>query len=251
MKLSQSSLSVAVLSTAVLALTACSSGGHSSSTTVTKTTTVPSTITGVNTTPTKADAAQSNTANNPTTAKFQGGSYVVQGKSVTSKTLGTDDINNLVIDGKSFPIAFSGINAGGFTNINGDITSGNHVSHVKYGVKNDSGKKYYFYQGQRTTNMPTTGIATYKGRAVVGNGSDGTSNFTVNFADKTLAGVITDKSLTGGSLALSANIKGNTFAGNKNGVQTEGAFFGDNAAELAGIYQGKGAIGAFGAKKSQ
>ncbi len=96
---------------------------------------------------------------------------------------------------------------------------------------------------------------------------DGTSNFDVDFVNNSVKGEL---AFTGdfkynptGKIGIEATIDGNTFAGNVNGIDTAGGFYGEDAQFLGGIYQdasvegGKGDLpgtgtkfqGTFGAEK--
>ena len=84
----------------------------------------------------------------------------------------------------------------------------------------------------------------------------GTSNFTVNFAQKNLTGTLSglkdvDSSATISNITLGADISGNGFKRTASGVTTEGKFYGANAAEMAGAFvdTNKNLSGAFGGKK--
>lgn len=113
-----------------------------------------------------------------------------------------------------------------------------------------------FYQGHQTAEsaMPKTGTATYNGRAMTIKNGRATTNldsqFTANFGNKTLNGTIKQGNTT--LYNLSADIKGSSFASKAGAsVATEGAFFGNNAQELGGIFYDPktDTKGAFGAKK--
>ena len=102
--------------------------------------------------------------------------------------------------------------------------------------------------------MPTTGSAQYNGLSVhlPRNGSpiNGTSQFRVDFANKTVTGTVTPDGHA--AIGLNAAINGNTFSGTSaNGsVNTSGGFYGSQAAEMAGVYSESGQFsGAFGATK--
>ncbi|MGP1561821.1 MAG: Slam-dependent surface lipoprotein [Helicobacteraceae bacterium] len=92
-----------------------------------------------------------------------------------------------------------------------------------------------------TTNMPTSGTATYSIKGINKysdlNSPIMSGTFTADFEAHTLSGTISKTNL---SIDVNANISGNTFAGtatangSTNG-QSEGAFYGDGAAGLAGM----------------
>ena len=127
-----------------------------------------------------------------------------------------------------------------------------------YDDKNDAEQDYVFYQGIKTAkdNMPTTGQMKYSGLALYDCGGcrnkRSTSEFNVDFGAKTIKGEITGSpDIKGGKVILEAKINGSDFAGTTDkGVQTNGAFFGDNAQEMSGVYKGADFIGAFGATKT-
>ena len=119
------------------------------------------------------------------------------------------------------------------------------------------------------------GVATYMENLHLKEGArggpvvDGTSKFDVDFVNSKLEGTLTFANgdyaymPTGNKIAINADITGNTFAGNKNGIDTAGGFYGKDANFLGGVYQeaktqgGKGAQpgegttfqGTFGAEK--
>ena len=170
-----------------------------------------------------------------------------------SLTLKNNSRDTLVVDGKEIALTYPGISAGTFTNLNGNVISGSHLSYARYGVVKVDGNPIVFAQGNLSTDTPPTGKATYKGLSVHVAGSaapiDGDSRFDVDFGAKKLIGVV---GVAGGGIQLSADITGNTFQGTyATGTQTQGAFYGPQAAELSGTYSNKAANynGAFGAVK--
>ena len=120
-----------------------------------------------------------------------------------------------------------------------------------------------------------SGVATYMEKLHLSDGNrngpkvDGTSNFTADFVNGSLDGKLkfdtagTTYMPKNGEIDIKATIDGNTFAGNVNGIDTAGGFFGEDAKFLGGIYQqtfteggagttpGTGTIfqGTFGAEK--
>ena len=129
-----------------------------------------------------------------------------------------------------------------------------------------------FYQGYLTPEnaMPTGGVVSYVGIAGVfnekqlnaGEYSNSTwadVDLTANFDKKELTGTIVRDSNIGEPLIfpekseIYAKIKGNTFAGSKNNVSTEGKFFGPKAENIAGTFQDKnqGVVGSFGAREKK
>ena len=159
--------------------------------------------------------------------------------------------------------------------------SGKNYKNIRWGKFTEPtlGSDYYVAFGVNpTTEMPQSGTANY-----IGNGMhvekraehlDSNLSFvklTANFADKTLNGTISlaktgfkdelvSNEIAGGALpphlhfddvSLSAKIQGNQFSGtNSQGVQVEGGFYGKDADEVAGTYQGNDKFGVFGARKN-
>lgn len=149
----------------------------------------------------------------------------------------------------------------------------NFLEHARLGATIRSGDAVVFAQGKATAteNMPTVGKAHYKGQhiLVVENSKEeqekedgakygafkGEALFDVDFADKKLTGDLelpTEEGKEKSYLPVSATIKGNTFEkhGFIDDLNVSGKFYGENASEMAGVYQGRGKFtGAFGAKK--
>ena len=159
--------------------------------------------------------------------------------------------------------------------------SGKNYKNIRWGKFTEPtlGSDYYVAFGVNpTTEMPQSGTANYIGNGMhvekQAGGLDSNLSFvklTANFADKTLNGTISlaktgfkDElvlnGIAGGALpphlhfddvSLSAKIQGNQFSGtNSQGVQVEGGFYGKDADEVAGTYQGNDKFGVFGARKN-
>ena len=159
--------------------------------------------------------------------------------------------------------------------------SGKNYKNIRWGKFTEPtlGSDYYVAFGVNpTTEMPQSGTANYIGNGMHvekrADGLDSNLSFvklTANFADKTLNGTISlaktgfkDElvlnGIAGGALpphlhfddvSLSAKIQGNQFSGTNNqGVQVEGGFYGKDADEVAGTYQGNDKFGVFGARKN-
>lgn len=174
-----------------------------------------------------------------------------------------DVFDKLVVNGRSLDL--SKANVGEFTRIdrqsndglNGLVAATAHsVFGVIYDDKNNAEQDYVFYQGLQTVpnKMPTEGKMSYAGLALYDcekcRETQAVSKFDVDFGAKTVKGEISgSKYITGGKVALEADIKGSAFSGFANGVQTNGAFYGVDASEMSGVYKGADFIGAFGATK--
>lgn len=245
---------------AVLALTACSSSGNSR----------PNTDSNGN-----GGTVKPNPNPDPTVKPqaFSGHVVVVpydgtqSASAVKSITAGAN-IDQLLIDGKTINLIPTGLK-GKWVELadqNGGMFVGGDLSYARYGSvwRNEYSNEYVFSQGRVTAeaDMPKVGQVAYAGQAMYGTGSDagwvkGVSQFNVDFGKKTLTGSVSGTAATKDlfpTVSLVADIKGNQFEGKHNGVATSGGFYGPNAAELSGLYQGKLANGkdfggAFGAKK--
>ena len=123
-------------------------------------------------------------------------------------------------------------------------------------VDNLTGNQYFFAQGLPTVvaQIPTTGTAEYKGGAVYK--KDGDRNFselsemkaTADFANKVIDINIMKKTNAVPEMHFGGKITANSFAGEVNGIKTQGGFFGENAQEMGGLFtneadQSRGAFG--------
>ena len=288
---------------AVLVLSACgSSGGGSSnpnasassaqseqnkpSTAANSTTQQPSTTTSTNnqtassqSTPTENVAqpsnpnTQSGNTNRALTDKHVG--FIIPKKGGTIQTAfisGNPNLYVLDVEGKSIDIIPAGMGGGKVLKITANnitrIVNSSLYKNVRWGlITEDSLNNYYLvsYGINPTTDMPTSGSATYVGQGVHGYANSGSAidtyrlsnaKFNVNFADKSFEGTITpDDGKAFGNInevKLSAKIDGNQFHGKTaEGTEAVGRFYGNNASELAGSYVNEKAsyIGVFGAQK--
>ena len=123
-------------------------------------------------------------------------------------------------------------------------------------VDNLTGNQYFFAQGLPTAvaQIPTAGSAEYKGGAVYK--KDGDRNFsertemkaTADFANKVIDINIMKKTNAVPEMHFGGKITANSFAGEVNGIKTQGGFFGENAQEMGGLFtneadQSRGAFG--------
>lgn len=249
-----------------LLLSACGGGGSSSTSTLAQATPI---ITGGGNTNT-GNTNTGNTNNNGmatvSAAKTGLNGNIIsftRGKAGNNTATGnTGGINKVIINGRTVDFIPQGFNTNTINIQAGNMTrvgSGNSLTHSRYGyLVEGAGTPHLFSQGNVTANaqMPSSGTATYIGNAVhITVSQDGknistttpTANFNVDFGAKTLTGQIN----TAQRVELSGTIRSNTFSGTKNGVTTNGYFFGDRAAELGGTYKNAdGTVsGAYGAKK--
>ena len=199
--------------------------------------------------------------------------------------LSTDNIYVLNINGKRIDIAPEGVNPA-YTYVDKDgeihLSTGAFVNGVVfqdsmqngiYQSKKD-GKTYVYIQGELTPtdNIPKSGTARYLGLSSYHVNNDTLLegaldpvegapprfgivgvDMTANFEDKTVAGhlVHTSAAKNNNVLAeLEGTISGNQFSGTKNDTKLQGAFFGENANEMGGVYinQREGFSGAFSAR---
>ena len=121
---------------------------------------------------------------------------------------------------------------------------------------NLSGNQYFFAQGLPTAiaQIPTAGTVVYNGGAVYK--KDGDQYYsertgmtaTADFANKVIDINITEKTNAVPSMNFGGKITGNSFAGEVNGIKTQGGFFGEDAQEMTGLFtneadQSRGACG--------
>ena len=199
--------------------------------------------------------------------------------------LSTDNIYVLNIDGKRIDIAPEGVNPA-YTYVDKDgeihLSTGAFVNGVVfqdsmqngiYQSKKD-GKTYVYIQGELTPtdNIPKSGTARYLGLSSYHVNNDTLLegaldpvegapprfgivgvDMTANFEDKTVAGHLVHASAAKNDNVLAeleGTISGNQFSGTKNDTKLQGAFFGENANEMGGVYinEKEGFSGAFSAR---
>ena len=149
------------------------------------------------------------------------------------------------------------------------LVSGNFLSYSRFGfVENKNEDPRVFSLGAITMNMPTTGPAKYTGKIIESGGhktddnyywshNKGTFTADVDFAAKTISANL--KHLGKGeneTRGFTAKINGAEFLGTSGsgGIKgVAGKFYGDNAAEIGGVYRGETdkhlMAGSFGGKK--
>ena len=138
------------------------------------------------------------------------------------------------------------------------ILSNSNLESSAFGTYYDTltGNRYFFAQGLPTAvaQIPTVGKAEYKGGAVYK--KDGAENYselsemtaTADFDKKVIDINIAQKGNAVPGMNFGGKITGNSFAGEVNGIKTQGGFFGENAKEMTGLYtneadQSRGAFG--------
>ena len=138
------------------------------------------------------------------------------------------------------------------------ILSNSNLESSAFGTYVDRlrGNQYFYAQGKPTAiaQIPTAGKAEYKGGAVYK--KDGAENYselsemtaTADFDKKVIDINIAQKTNAVPGMNFGGKITGNSFAGEVNGIKTQGGFFGENAKEMTGLYtneadQSRGAFG--------
>ncbi|KAB1992602.1 transferrin-binding protein-like solute binding protein [Haemophilus parainfluenzae] len=122
---------------------------------------------------------------------------------------------------------------------------------------NLSGNQYFFAQGLPTAiaQIPITGLVEYKGG--VAYQKDGSNSelsemkATADFANKVIDINITEKANAVPGMNFGGKITANSFAGEVNGIKTQGGFFGKDAQEMTGLFTNEAdkSRGAFGGIK--
>lgn len=122
-----------------------------------------------------------------------------------------------------------------------------------------SGNQYFFAQGNPTAlaQIPTEGKVEYNGGAVYK--KDGDQYYsertemtaTADFANKVIDINIKEKGTFVPDMKFGGKITGNSFAGEVNGIKTQGGFFGKDAQEMTGLFTNEAdkSRGAFGGIK--
>lgn len=171
--------------------------------------------------------------------------------------------------GTPVDVTLNGLEAGGFVDITeGSITrhvGGTTYSYSRFGVVASASSPMtsssiapaaaassyvdgeVFYVGQKTSSMPTTGIASYLGHLTTladGEFYDVSVGFDVDYGDKTMKGgfaVPEPGSVFGDNVFFEGTIEGSDFSGVTsgdswdNGGTFSGSFFGPDALELGGV----------------
>ena len=141
------------------------------------------------------------------------------------------------------------------------ILSNSNFKSSAFGVYYDAltGNRYFFAQGLPTavTQIPTAGQVEYKGGAVYK--KDGEQNYselsemtaTADFDKKVIDINIAGKTNALPGMNFGGKITGNSFAGDANGIKTQGGFFGEKAQEMTGLFVNEAdqARGSFGGIK--
>ena len=141
------------------------------------------------------------------------------------------------------------------------ILSNSNFKSSAFGAYYDTltGNRYFFAQGLPTAvaQIPTSGQVEYKGGAVYK--KDGEQNYselsemtaTADFATKVIDINIAGKTNALPGMNFGGKITGNSFAGDANGIKTQGGFFGEKAQEMTGLFVNEAdqARGAFGGIK--
>ena len=199
--------------------------------------------------------------------------------------LSTDNIYVLNVNGKRIDIAPEGVNPA-YTYVDKDgeihLSTGAFVNGVVFqdsmqnGIYQNQkdGKTYVYIQGELTPtdNIPKSGTARYLGLSSYHVNNDTLLegaldpvegapprfgivgvDMTANFEDKTVAGHLVHASAAKNDNVLAeleGTISGNQFSGTKNDTKLQGAFFGENANEMGGVYinEKEGFSGAFSAR---
>jgi len=91
------------------------------------------------------------------------------------------------------------------------------------------------------------GVATYMENGNIDGPMIGSSKFNVDFVDQQVDGSLSFSGLE--AKKVKAEITGNKFAGNWNGLDTQGSFYGDDANLLGGVYSDSTGKGTYGAEK--
>ncbi|MBE2899021.1 transferrin-binding protein-like solute binding protein [Pasteurellaceae bacterium 20609_3] len=113
-------------------------------------------------------------------------------------------------------------------------------------------KLFLFYYGMATEKMPTSGEAKYSGHSLYLSDNakedsyEGDFNMTVDFATRDITGTIHNRAT---DITLKGKALGNVFGGtarsslDKSETRFDAKFYGDNAAEVAGMTNGKSSWG--------
>ena len=187
----------------------------------------------------------------PTSSVFQGAKNLGGAAAGTATYDAANAKYTYNFNGTEIDVTSRGITAGTVVDMtvgaNKQMIGGTTYAYSRFGAIGPVGNLDagdVFYVGQKTVNMPTSGVAVYKGLGIglpSGSGAGSTSfayapvSFDVNFGAKTISGQVDGLP----TRFNQAPITGNSFAGTlSNGTQSgsyAGSFFGPAAEELGGI----------------
>ena len=264
--MTKSPIKIGAVLAAILTLAACGGGGGSSITTSSSSTPTPAPRPTPPPTPTPTPAPS---------AQYQGVHLTAgsnQAHTARAQAYNSNTLNEIQVGSRTVTVKYQGISSGTFGTFNTrnqNVTSSDgSLSYSRFGAYFGADKtdaeiangsrstqtNKVFSMGQITTNMPTTGTAVYNGLSLGSRTGDvydeGTSRFNVDFGAKTISGTVSNATY---SADLRGTISGASFSGAHNGVNMSGNFYGPNAAELGGVYNGtsnsKSVVGSFGAKR--
>ena len=270
--MTKSPIKIGAVLAAILSLAACGGGGGSSVTTSSSSTPTPA----PRPTPTPPPTPTPTPSPAPApSAQYQGVHLTAgsnQAHTAHAQSYNSNTLNEIQVGSRTVTVKYPGISVGKFINLgphdNKMIASDGSLSYSRFGAYFGPDKSAaeiangarstqtnkVFSMGQVTTNMPTTGTAVYNGLSLGSRTGDvydyGTSRFNVDFGAKTISGTVSN---TAYSADLRGTISGASFSGAHNGVNMSGNFYGPNAAELGGVYNGisngRAVVGSFGAKR--
>ena len=268
--MTKSPIKIGAVLAAILTLAACGGGGGSGITTSSSSTPTPAPR------PTPAPSPRPTPSPAPApSAQYQGVHLTAgsnQAHTARAQSYNSNTLNEIQVGSRTVTIKRPGFLArtfGTFSTRNDSVTSSDgSLSYSRFGAYFGADKtdaeiangsrstqtNKVFSMGQVTTNMPTTGTAVYNGLSLgssTGNAyNQGTSQFNVDFGAKTISGTVSNAAY---SADLRGTISGASFSGAHNGVNMSGNFYGPNAAELGGVYNGtsngRSVVGSFGAKQ--
>ena len=236
----------ALLGATALVLSACGGGGGSSSPNTSANNTVPNN--------------NNNNANNNGNANNNNGGNANIGKNTATdfKSVQASQLDKLTVGGVT--ISLTGLRAGTWFNNNNSngnyAVGGTTYSSVRFGFAGKSvNNRTPFVHGVETTNMPTNGQFKYSGlhmnsdgKGAGFQGGKNSAELTADFGARKLTGTLTGAANE--TYQINADIKGNRFSGTAaDKTYSEGGFYGNNAAEVAGSYKKGDITGVFGAQK--
>lgn len=162
--------------------------------------------------------------------------------------------DTLTFNGRELPLVVSNIKNGRIVALDNGVTLGGvsykkfyagttRKANARFGALHYDGNNIVFHQGYLSANVPAKGEAEYVGDVIhVNNANNSYTNGIMiaraNFAEKTLKMAFTkpgDKS-NFVNRNLDAKIDGNKFSGTSNNTHIDGAFYGEDAKEMAGRY---------------
>ena len=135
--------------------------------------------------------------------------------------------------------------------VNGNATATKDMEYMQKLAAHNLQQGLQNGEGVDSGKVKYAGVSTYQKNGDYNGLVTGTSEFKVDFVNHQLDGNLAFRGTDIANKKIKAEINGNKFSGNWNGIDTQGGFFGQDAALLGGLYQDSTGKGTYGAEKGK